>query len=499
MAGRLHKEVTYDELCILMTHLVRCEEVLQAAMGRVRDEDFSAAELPFRLLWQITRDFYRAHRRMPPQEYLRVQVQTACSKSPTLNQAPTIESILKMVDFMFVWKELIPTYAQDVLWSFLWQRQVGSKILAAAEKGYCDEPMWNEIAASARAATVDMAPDIMPFSIEDGLKVGVPPRNETGVQFLDLMLNGGTRPGELHGFLAVSGGGKTTISHQLGIHCALKKQHAIIMSYEQPVDHEYFVPVYACATKILREKWERITSPDKIADVLTVEEQDIFHSRCENINKYLHYVDMSGTNDRAGYGGVTEIDAKLEFLKQKIGAPIHMFVVDWFWPLVLRHYDTAPVSFGKKLDIRVYAQGVTDELKRVAGHHMAWCWLTHQLAPKEGQKKRHMSFEDAAELKSFAWFMNGCFCLSKFDKAGIASLDFSKARNQKTSTKLLQLQGDIATFKEISNDMQFDKAEGCYVNTDEANIVPGARKHTDDDSDISEDRRDYTGPERIHQ
>ena len=67
-----------------------------------------------------------------------------------------------------------------------------------------------------------------------------------------------------------------------------------------------------------------------------------------------------------------------------------------------------------------------------------------------------MSFEDAAELKSFAWYMTGCLCLGKLDESKIGVVNFAKARNQETTRMVVQLRGVYATFIKPGNKVQYD-------------------------------------------
>jgi hypothetical protein len=392
---------------------------------------------------------------------------------PELNNTHIQESITKRIKEYLAWKDgLMPSYAMDILGSFLFERQVGTKLLEHASKGSMPRHIWEEVKLLERGTSLDRAVEISPFSKSDGPLVGVKPRNPTGVTFLDNMLGGGTRKGEIYGFLAASGHGKTTFGNQIAISKAKDKKLTLFFSYEQPIDAEFLIPVYACATKIPRSVWESIRTPEETVKVLTPAQYAEYEHACNLIDTHLRYIDMSQS-----FHGPMEIDRKIVEVQERTGLQVDGIIVDWFWPMVSRAFGSMTGDRNKKYDLRTFAQGLIDELKQIALTRNCWCWLNHQLNPEEAKKKRAMSFEDAAELKSFAWYLNGCLCLDKLDEVDkIGTIHFSKARNQPTSKCSVQLHGEIATFMPLNQDLVWDKRQNKHVAREKVNVIPRAEE-----------------------
>jgi hypothetical protein len=183
--------------------------------------------------------------------------------------------------------------------------------------------------------------------------------------------------------------------------------------------------------------------------------------------------------------GADEVAALIQREEADRKCKITMAAVDWFWPMVTRSYDSLEMGRGKRLEPRTYAQEQIDRLKLVAQSTNTWVWVTHQLNPEKALLKRDMEFEDAAELKSFAWYMNGCFCLTKMDSERIATLKYSKARGSPVAKKLLQLKGELATFVSLEGYREYDERFGKYVDPATKNVLPS-------EAQVSE-RRAYEG------
>ena len=494
MQGTLVKQITYDELLILVVHLVRDEGLLLSGIEHIKDEDFSEAEASLRVIWQSARDFFKAYRKLPLKEFLRTDVLSRCSKTASLNHQYLLENICKQIELIYAWPELLPQYAISILESVLWQRHVGPIIMSMAASQHVSESMWEKLSREAQNTKVGFIEDVQPFG-GDHVMVGVEPRKPTGVTFLDEMLGGGTRTGELIGFLAPSGTGKTTITHQLAIEHAYRAEHVVVFTYEEPPNNDYMISVHACACKVPKSKWEHCKNAADITASLSADELDRYYAARNKIGKYLHYANFSGHGKNvAGAGGATEIDAALRFYEDRVGAPITMFAIDWFWPMVLRSYEMVPVSYGKKMEIRAYAQQTVDAIKQIASSHRSWCWVTHQIAAADSGKKS-LSFENAGEVKSFAWWMNGCFALARLceKEPRVSQLHFSKARSAKPTTIMVQLKGEISTFVKLEEEMARDAASDQWKKKSEINKVPG----TTTNEEASSIKIDYEGPGRV--
>lgn len=476
----------HENLTYFLSHIVRQEGAMSLCAERLNDSEFDPqGELLIKLVWCIARDFYKQFRTLPVYDQVMMELRSRMQAQPFFTPdwvQRGQELVVRVFSFQLQPFQSNGEWFRQMLESFLWQRTVSIKARTAVEQGNFSRSMWDTISKDVQRSQISNAAEVTPFADPTGAMLGVTPRSPTGVPFLDSFLNGGTRPGELYGFLAPSGGGKTTLSNQLALGLGKRDRITAVFTYEQAPDNEYFVPVYAAATGIPRDRWELLRAGSPPQTILDEREMDLFKKACELIKKNIYWFDMSGGASQAGAGGVMEIDAKIRELNERFkgqldenGQPrrVHAVIIDWFWPLVIRSYDNQTVARGvKAMDLRPYAQRVINEIKAMCQRHGVLGWLPHQANPAEAKKKRDLSFEDAAELKSFAWFMHGCWCLNKMDDTQTASIQFSKSRNTRASKAVLQLLGDLATFKEVTR--VFDTTQRKFVEPGQINAVMGA-------------------------
>ena len=468
------KSVDRAALDILLVHLVRCPEVLTQAIAKLKIDDFdTVTERGHQLIWAVVSDFYLKHQRAMPRQILLSELSSRMAGVPEYEDQNIRGAVFQQVEFVYGAvedKDLVPSYAVNILGSFLYERHVVNKLMQSFQRGNLTRSDMEEIRRAEEGASVTRSPLIEPFRND---MVGVEPRDDTGIPFLSVMMGGGARRRDLYGFIAPSAGGKTTFGNQLAIAYAMRKRHVFVFSYEEPITNEYFIPVYACAAKIERSKVEAMKSVDD----LTPEERKRWLQAKESIGTYLHYVDMKSS---AGDGGPPEIQAYLINSAAR-GIKADMFILDWFWPMLQRYSASGGVkSAAKNREERSIGQQVIDELKQVVTRQNCWGWINHQTAPSEAVKKRDMTWTDAAEFKSFAWYLTGCFSLTMQSGDGLATLNYSKARTVKSSKTLVQMKGNIATFVAANQDFVFDERLKKYQRPEDKNVIPdelGRKNH----------------------
>lgn len=484
---RLRNSFSRLELDMLLCHAVRSMPVMRAAFGRMKVEQFIPdAEFVHQLVWATASEFYDAHKKGIPESAMRAILDKKKEDNPDYFGGNIYDNILATVIFIYGLPEqdLVPSYGIELVKRFIGERQIGVQFIGAAQSGVLQrQHLWEMLDTAQQLDALTPQPTILPFSSRSGPLLGVKPREPTGVTFLDVLMNGGPRKGELYGFLAPSGGGKTTLANQIAINYAMSGKHVMVFTYEQPPDAEYMIPIYACAAQADRNKFERIVNFNGDMSFLDEKERERFERMGKIIGENLHYRDMTAGSRY----GADEIKALVEQEQQEAKVKVDAIIVDWFWPMVTRSYDRLELGRGKKKEVRGYAQDQIDRLKVICVELGVWGWLTHQLKPDAAKKNKIMDFEDAAELKSFAWYMNGCFCLSKMDDECLAPLKFSKARSHKSDHTIIKLLGNIATFVDAAN-MVFDPRQKKYVERGKENAVPKADK-----SDKSPTRTDYEG------
>lgn len=459
----------------MMAHLIRLPELARKFINVIKPNDFSAnIESEWQLMWAVCQDFNSQFKTMPSKDNILMEgrQRLAATFSLDLQVQQSLTAMYdQAVEAVFCWDQLVEQQGLDLIKGFLDKRRVIDRYNEAAEKGIITGghiPMWKELIAISDSFSFESSGEVNPFVSPELAMIGMGPRIGTGLLFLDELMMGGFRHGQLYGFLAPSGGGKTTFANQLILSCARRGLKMLMLTYEQPLDPEYFVPVYAAATRIPREVWEKIPPGGTAKDVLNESQYAEFLKACTEINNNTLYLDMKKGN--SGNGGVKEIREKIIYAKKKLGH-LDGVIIDWFWPMVTRSY-TSSQEAKLRVDNRIYAQSCCEQLKEVCEKENVFGWLAHQAKPDEAKVNKPLDFEDAAELKSFAWFMNGCLCLNKMDENNCAFLKFSKARSSKVDKRTLKLDGEIALFREIGGDMIYDSRQNKMIPKAEQNVIP---------------------------
>lgn len=461
--------VQKSELDQLLAHLFKSPEFFQLALPKLQAGDFdSQLERPHKLLWAIMSQYHKTYGKALKAEHFLAEIDRYTFNSREFAGQSVLDAVYALAGYMVSYpaSAINVSAAASGLERLLFQRRIRSDFLMLAEANLITPENLIALHKQSLDTKVAHSPTTEPFA-DDGM-FGLKPRCGIGILFLDSLLNGGTRSGEVYGCLAPSGGGKTTLANQIGISYARQKRHFVVFSYEQPTDNEYMVPVYACATGISRD---RIGAVNKLQE-LTDAEQAKFQAAKLDLVNYLHYMDMSGTHSTAGNGGVEEIEAALIRFRDA-GMPVSGFAIDWFWPMMQRRYSHEPQR--KDQNERTYAIKMVDDLRQACGRNECWCWVNHQSAPATVSKTRKAAWTDAAEAKGWSWYLTGCFALNDINEENCqATLNFSKARNTRKNHKIVKLLGEIATFIDVGATVSYNPRTRSYENKDRPGAVPEA-------------------------
>lgn len=481
MAAQGNERITAEDLFLLAIHYLRLPEVLQAAHGRLKPEYFTEShERPYALLWRIASEFWEKNHVLIPPAFAKAEVVKLVQELPSEYGPDFIKSANLIVDQAWQYNaaHLVSASALEILKRFLWERSISLSMVDALEKnnGIVPQHIWEELNEDVKRTTFSIGTELQPFA-KGSHMLGARPRTPIGVQFIDRLLGGGLLPGEIIGWWAPSGGGKTVISHQILVEGARHKRYIVMFSYEGRLDRpdyvaEYMARVYASATGIPHDVIKAAKKPEDLAPA----HREKYMKAHEEIGEYLIIVDMSQNFD-----GVGAIRAKLVELEARGVKPTGI-IIDWFLPLAEMAYEncTSPAYKGES-GARQFKRSVVKQLKDIGGEHNCWVFLTHQIAADKAMKK-NLHWNDAAEVRSLPFMMDGCFTLTSFDEnSKIAKLSFSKARHTSKGHCLVQLRGDINRMEQVDKDLEFDDRRGSYVLKGDANKVQ---------DEVGESRRD---------
>lgn len=455
-----------------MAHLLRDQKVFLQANRLLKLEYFEEpAESQYKLMWACAQQFWKDNNKLIPVEHLYAMLQDRMRGTPRFGLPETQEAVLQSAYRIFCVPEtsLFSEVAFKQIEAFINVRGLAPKMAEAVERG--SEGIREFMSSMKREVGTQVcsgAEAVTPFLTAP--KLGVLPRIPTGVTFIDLMLNGGPRIGEVYGFLGESGGGKTTMSNQVAISYARSKHRVAVFTYEEPVSNEYLIPVYACASGVSRNALEALPA-DFDPSQLDADTSERLKKAMDVIGPYLAFYDMSGIYDKRGYGGVEEIASILAQARDN-GNPYEAIVIDWFWVLMTRVFGRDRKS--KIDDERKYAQDVCDQIKNLAREFNVWALVMQQMAPAAAGGKKKKSWREAAEMRSFAWYFHGCLVLEPLNEQKIGALHLSKGRNMSAASTMVKLDGEHATFVSLSKDMVHDKRQDRWIDKGKVNAVPDA-------------------------
>lgn len=464
------------DIDLFMAHMLRCMPVARQAVNDLQlGYLYDGAETPYKLIWGCAQEFWRDNGlREIPVEHLYSALQYRMGALPEFESPSMRDGVLQTAYRVYCipQESLIESEGLKQLDDFILMRAAGPKMREALEmgpeaiRGFLGTLKQMGVSDTPKTTSVS----VKPFTPQD-VKLGVEPRLPCGVGFVDLLLSGGPRQREVYGLLGMSGGGKTTLSNQIALGSARRHRRAAVFTYEEPVTSEYLVPVYACASGILKEELEKL-GPGSTLDDLPEEERKQVRESMEAVNDWVEFFDMSGTGGR-GSKGIPEIEAVLD-RKRMEGEPVETVIIDWFWPMLVRFFNRS--SNTKFSEERFLAQQMCDEVKDMASRQNVWVLVNQQLAPAEGSGNKKKGWWNAAEFKSFAWYFHGCFVLEPLSDQNMTTLHLSKGRSVKTNSLHVQLQGERATFVSPSGDLIYDKNLKQVVKKGQENLVPTAEE-----------------------
>lgn len=402
------------------------------------------------MIWRCVSWYFTNYRKLPSTQELYGLLGSAFDSYADCQESSTRNLIYRYAyDLFFV--PLNTSYAMDILQSFIYLRRFRSEVFRWAEKGGQDPQGFKKKLDGMHLEIPKISP-IFPCAPEykPSESIALVP---TGVSFVDSMLSGGPRKGDLIGFLALPGGGKTIIINQIGVEMAKAGKTFVIFHYEENLGNpDFFNRIYACASNISKTRIDRGT--------IDAGEKERFEEAKKVIGTRLIFFDMSGrdTTSSRGMGGLMEIDGILYDLENK-GIKADGFGIDWFLPMANRAYS----SSGSKKDPRLFFQDTMDQAKHVAQNRGAFCWMNHQLAPAVEGKKQKISASDAAEFKSFPWYTDICFAVNKQDDEGKCIVNLDKNRNGRRAVAFLQLDGAHQRLCAIEDQLEWSPGLNKYV------------------------------------
>lgn len=236
----------------------------------------------------------------------------------------------------------------------------------------------------------------------------------TGLPWFDELLGGtgGLLRGSGYSCLACTGGGKTTLAHQLGLSFARMGRRVLMFTTEQTFKERYLInKLWSCFTGLPFERFQRLRGAEQPPDDLVSPEvkQKLEHLLTNNI----WYYDFQTTP-----GSLEEIDNLAHHHKPDL------IVVDWAGTLANQLMDN-----GKYDDMQLATSAVADYMRNAAVRHSCATLTLHQIAASMGTNPfRHYDHTMAKDCKSFSVNMAFGLVMTPPDKNKVFQIKVTKCR-----------------------------------------------------------------------
>lgn len=429
-----------QELELLLAHLIRCPEVIIAALDKLNPELFSGPyEVPYRLMWMLAQDYYITHRETMSKLYMVPQLKSRVAMAPELLQfAQKLDDLVNWIYSAEI-SDFNASAGKNLLQQFLDERVFKAAVATNTFDPSSTLEALSKIFSTTRVNNNNVV-NVFDFTNPDMNEMQTPSR-ATGCTVFDRLTDGGWRPRHMTGILAPFGGGKTLLTLDLAVNTAKQKVNVLVCQYEQNVMQSIRPRVWSNATQIPT----KVFAENKLNQLDKAILQKL--SDVSGIGQFLHFVDLS--TPPAGVGGAMEIE-NIVIDMQSRGCKPDMIIIDWLG-LLVRHYLMA-----KNLPFETHAYSCFDEmiarLRKIANTYNSEVVITHQLNATAGAKGAgsRASMYDSANYKAFAAVMDTCIMISKHTDDGFALIYSDKNRGARDEC-VVKVRGDICKFEVRDN------------------------------------------------
>jgi hypothetical protein len=418
---------------MVLQHLLRRPSIFKASLGSLAENDYFEDDAELSWVYKCAVAYYENFNEPPTEGSLLVELD-----GPEHTQ---------MRGYIKEWFSLPDTYSwsdklvKDEILEFV----AGSRLTAMREA--MDEgdignrhDMREVLADSLGVITTDMfgdTPDLNPFTdIKAHMETAV--RHPTGVDFIDNILDGGVRPGEVLGFVIPTSGGKTTLGLQLADAQVMQARHVAVLSSEQRLKGDISVRCFTLGARTHQNAFK------EGYDQAEPEIREALDLVSPAWLKYFHFFDQTSLN----VDNIASAFAPIYKLKSQGETP-YIVVIDW-WGRLKDRIMGAQQKHLSDAQERKLSRSLLQDVKDVSEDLGVTTIVLHQMAGAVAERghKHKPSSHSAQEDKNFNNMMDFCFTISKKDPAnGRVTLRADKARSTANNEVKLVLDGGHCLFR----------------------------------------------------
>jgi len=405
-----------DQLRFLMVaHLLRSTEVISQVSGTLEPDDFYMAdESGYRLLWAIARQWWNDNHTAIPQAWLQTEIISRLAGDVSYMSADATARLFEDVHAIYDLpaENLVPTKVLDMIQQFLNERRTLPALQnlhlldADADLGL----KLSELTQMHSGTRIGKGGEVDLF---ENLQFPDSGNTPTGVLFLDLLLGGGTQPGECLGLLGVTGCGKTTVGIMAAVETARQGRRAAYFSYEDEIKKRALgLRIYGYVGKVpfsvLKEaRGDGSNLPEQYRKQLK--------EAGERLGGRLHTFDMKKNN--VGKDGLASIEAELRRC-DAAGKHIDIVVIDQFEPMIQMYMMSHNMKMDKETQHALMGNMIAPlkDMGRPDRYNCA-TFLLHQSdnSAKEKSATTRPRLGQAANNKSFENYLDGCLAIGTQD------------------------------------------------------------------------------------
>lgn len=430
---------------MLLAHLLRCRDILEKAVNVLRAEDFDReSERGYQLVWAIATMWWPANKKVIPRGILDVELDSRLRLDPMFLSAEELAELRADLDAIYQMAEsdLSHDWALEQLQMFVNERRVkpmGQRLLNASPE---DVDALALQLAKIHAATRVSSGTSLDHIFQPGNEVIVlEKRDGTGVVYIDELLGGGTRAGEVYGLVGPTGRGKTVAAVQLAVSKAEFKKHVAYFTYEQEFIPEISTRFYGYMGRLPRRKIEGRKLSDLDADDLKV-----IREWETKFGTYIHPVDMKSGGTLVGSGGPDEVFAVLRDFESR-GIHIELAIIDQYMPMIDRYIAARSIPSEQR---RVIMQQCVQTFMDAASPTRlnTSFLLIHQSSTAACERPPYAKpdLTDSAECRSFPFWLSTCIMMGSQDEKNVGWWVSTKARGAARDGIIVQLDGENYRF-----------------------------------------------------
>lgn len=409
----------------MLDYLVACvcvnESVMLAANNTLDPANFDqVSERHLAICYEITRDFFRQYRTMPPWEafFRLVQVRLA-SDELLLHSQYTVNNLtelLKLIRDGHYTKVSVPM-CLDMLQQLLNERQFMPAYHLSVGADMTPEAAMSSLNAAFVRSRVARNNSYDPFDSSKSYNNGTDdasPRRPTGQKVIDTLLGGGIRDNDLTLMMGPVGGGKTLLSILMSIAQARllpkdTRDIVLLFTVEQPYIPQIRERIWTAVSRADRKIIEGQTMQTLPPDVRKKIETHEALSR-------LKVIDFSDGVSSAG--GVDAVRSTIHQFNAT-GMRVRGVYIDWLGVWADHVIAASPQSRGGDPQARKRSmmELMMTQLKTLTNLYQMPVTITHQLTVESAKKSimYEPSQYDSADAGGLSRLVDNCITMSKID------------------------------------------------------------------------------------